>query len=158
MVIEMSELELGGLMHATMVFKNKDGETVFSMKRKDDYDSLYYIFEKNEDIMSSEEKEKFAQAFELIAMGAATRGIPLYDSRELMDGVAGKMQVLLRSKETVRALKEADKTGEVVLVRDVDITVFDHGTGRINNLTVGISVPPVGSENIEKIIAELSRS
>jgi len=156
MVTVMIELE--GLMYANMVFKNKDGEIFFSMKRKDNYDSLYYIFEKNEDIMTAEEKEQFAKGFEFIAMSAGALGIPLYDSRELMDGVSGKMQVLMRSKEAVRALKKADKTGKVALVQDIDIKVFDHGTGRINNLTVGISVPPVGSENIEKIIAELQRS
>ncbi len=150
----MSELENSGLLYADMVYKNKDGGIVFSMKRKEGYGSLYYIFEKNEDIMTSYEKEQFAKAFEVIAMGAAHMGFPLYDSRELMDGVTGQIQVLLRTKEAKRAMKKADKTGKIVLVRDIDVKVFDHATGRINNLTVGISIPPESSEYIEKLLAE----
>ena len=150
----MSELEDSVLMYPNMVYKNKDGEIVFSMKRKEGYGSFYYIFEINEDIMTSYEKEKFAKAFEAIAMGAAYIGFPLYDSRELMEGITGQIQVLLRTKDAIRAMKKADKTEEMVLVQDIDVKVFDHATGRINNLTVGISVPPGSSEYIEKILDE----
>ncbi|GAH80844.1 unnamed protein product, partial [marine sediment metagenome] len=44
----MGELEHSGLMHATLEFKNKEGEIIFKMKRKDNYESLYYLFEKHE--------------------------------------------------------------------------------------------------------------
>ena len=151
----MSTLETTGLLHATMELKNKSGEIIFKMKRKDDYGSLFYVFEKNEDLMSSEEKENFAKAFELISISAAYMGTPLYDSKELIEGIAGKTQILLRTRAAERARKKADKTGKTVLVRDIDIKVFDHATGRINNLTVGISMPPGGSEYIEKLLADL---
>ena len=148
----MAELEFSNLMHANMVFKNKKGEVVFSMKRKDGY----YIFEKKEENMTAEEIPQFAEAFQMIAGGAQMLGIPLYDSKELWAGVSGMTQVVLRSKDGLRAAKKANKTGEVTLVRDVDIKVFDHGTGKINTLTVGISVPPGADDYIEKLVAENS--
>jgi len=52
-------------------------------------------------------------------------------------------------KEALRAVEKANKTGKVTLVKDVDIKVFDHATGKIGTLTVGISVPP-GSEDYIK--------
>ena len=145
----MGEIEHSGLLDANMVFKNKDGEIVFSMKRKDNYDSLYYIFEKKEENMTAEEIPEFEKAFKVIVSGARMFGIPIYDSEELFDGVSGMTQVVLRSKEALRAVEKANKTGKVTLVKDVDIKVFDHATGKIGTLTVGISVPP-GSEDYIK--------
>ena len=150
----MGEIEYSRLLYADMVYKNKDGEVVFSMKRKDGYNSLYYIFELNEENMTPEEILLFAEAFEAIKMGARMMDIPLYDSKELMDGVSGQIQVLLGTKDALHALKKADKTEELVLVRDVDVKVFDHATGKINSITVGISVPPGAGEYIEKLLAE----
>ena len=138
----MGELEFSGLMDATLEFTNEDGETIFKMKRKDNYDSLYYLFDKYEDKMSLEDKQNFVEAWKIITMAAECMRIPLYDSNELMDGIMGRAKMVLESEDGLRAMEEADKTGERVLVRDIDIKIFDHGTRRIDNLTVGISVTP----------------
>ena len=49
-------------------------------------------------------------------------------------------------------MAEADETGKVVLVRDVDISLFDHGTGRVTSLTLGISVPAGASEALRAAV------
>uniref|UniRef100_A0A6M3LX87 Uncharacterized protein n=1 Tax=viral metagenome TaxID=1070528 RepID=A0A6M3LX87_9ZZZZ len=36
-----------------------------------------------------------------------------------------------------------DETGDTVFVKDITIKVFDHATGRINDLTMGVSTAPV---------------
>jgi len=138
----MGELEYSGLMDANLEFTNEDGEIIFTMKRKDNYNSLYYLFEKHEDKMSSEDKQKFEMAWDFITMAAALMRIPLYDSNELVEGIMGMAKSILESEEGEHAMDKADNAGERVLVRDIDIKIFDHGTGRIDNLTVGISVPP----------------
>jgi len=150
----MGELEYSGLMDATLEFTNEDGEIIFTMKRKDNYNSLYYLFEKHEDKMSSENKQKFEMAWDFITMAAALMKIPLYDSNELIDGITGKAKIVMISEDAERAMQEADNTGERVLVRDIDIKIFDHGTGRIDNLTVGISVPPGGQTSHERLLAD----
>ena len=138
----MGELEYSGLMDANLEFTNEAGEIIFTMKRKDNYNSLYYLFEKHEDKMSSEDKQKFEMAWDFITMAAALMKIPLYDSNELVEGIMGMAKSILESEEGEHAMDKADNAGERVLVRDIDIKIFDHGTGRIDNLTVGISVPP----------------
>lgn len=133
-------------MYANMEFTNEAGEIIFRMKRKDNYGSLYYLFEKHEDKMSSEDKQNFANAWEIITMAAELMRIPLYDTNELMDGLLGRAKIVLTSEDAERAMEKADKTGETVLVRDIDIKIFNHGTGLIDNLTIGISVPPGASQ------------
>ena len=150
----MGEPEYSGLMDANLEFKNNAGEIIFKMKRKDNYGSLYYIFEKYEDKMSSEDKQNFEMGWEIITMAAAFMGIPLYDSNELIEGIMGRAKILLDSEDGERAMEEADKTGENVLVRDIDVKIFNHGTGQINNLTVGISVPPRGQTSHERLLAD----
>jgi len=150
----MGELEYSGLMDANLEFTNEAGEIIFTMKRKDNYNSLYYLFEKHEDKMSSEDKQKFEMAWDFITMAAALMKIHLYDSNELVDGIRGMAKSILESEEGEHAMEEADKMGERVLVRDIDIKIFDHGTGRIDNLTVGISVPPGGQASHERLLAD----
>lgn len=148
----MDELEHIGLMYANMEVKNiETGEIIFKMKRKDDYGSLYYLFEKYEDKMTQEDKINFPIAWDIITMGAALLGIPLYDSKELMQGITGRTIRLLKSKEGKRAIEEADKTGKTVLIKDIQVSVFDHGTKKIDSITVGLSVPPRASQDLENI-------
>ncbi len=135
-------------MHATPILQNETGEVVFSMKRKDGY----YVFEKNEEAMSEDMRKKFPQTFEMMCMGANVLGIPFYDFNELTDGVNGQILATLKTKEAIRAMKKANRTGKVVLVRDIDVKVFDHGTRKINTITVGVSVPPGGEEYVKKLL------
>lgn len=144
----MSDFEFGGLMHAMPILKNETGDVVFSMKRKDGY----YIFEKNEDAMSDEMRKTFPEAFDMMCLGARTLGIPFYDFNELTDGVNGRIMETLKTKEAIRAIKKASRTGKTVFVKDIDVKIFDHGTGGINTLTVGVSVPPGGEEYVKKLI------
>jgi len=45
----------------------------------------------------------------------------------------------------------ADKMEDRVLVRDIKISLFDHGTGRITSLDIGISVLAGASKVIKKL-------
>ena len=150
-MVKMSDMEFSQLMHGKAVLRNEKGEVVFTMKRKEGYGSVYYIFEKNLEAMSEEMKKDFPEAFEMMCRSARMLGIPFYDFYELTDGVNGQVLGVLKTEEAIRAMKKANRTGKVVLVRDIDVKVFDHGTRKINTITVGVSVPPGGEEYVKKL-------
>jgi len=139
-------MEYSGLMHPNMEYSTKSGEVFFTMKRKDEWGPTYYIFELHEEVLSDEEKTRFKEGWSIIKMGAKVCGIKLFDSAEIKDALETKIKEVLTSEDAECAMAEADETGEIVLVRDIDISLFDHGTGQITSLTIGISVPAGSSE------------
>ena len=141
-------MEFSGLMHSKPLLTNEKGEVVLSIKRKEGY----YIFEKREEAMSEEMKATFPEAFDMICFGARTLGIPLYDFNELTEGMNSQILATLKPKDAIRAIKKASRTGKTVLVKDIDIKIFDHGTSKIHTLTVGVSVPPGGEEYVKKLV------
>jgi len=136
-------------MHANIEWKNASGEVVFRMKRKEDWGPTYYVFEKNMDVLSDKERAKFEEGWEEISWAAGLLGFLLFDSREIMDAVQAQIKIVMESEDAKRAMAEADETGELVLVRDIDISLYDHGTKQITSLTIGISVPAGASEIFE---------
>ena len=145
-IVEMGIMEYSGLMHPNMEYSTKSGKVFFKMKRKDEWGPTYYIFDLNEEVLSDEEKTKFNKAWEIMTTAARVLGIKLFDSAEIMEALQAKIKEVLTSEDAEHAMAEADETGEVVLVRDIDISLFDHGTGRVTSLTIGISVPEGASE------------
>ena len=139
-------MEYSGLMHPNIEWKTESGDVFFKIKRKDEWGPQYYIFEKNEKVLSDEEKTKFNEAWEFLTVAAGIMRIKLFDSAEIWEALETKIKEVLTSEDAERAMAEADKTGEVILVRDIDISLFDHGTGRVTSLTIGISVPAGSSE------------
>ena len=136
-------------MFANIEWKTASGEVVFRMKRKEEWGPTYYVFEKNLDVLSEEERAKFEEGWEAISGAAGLIGISLFDSREIMEAVEPQIKKVIQSEDAKRAMAEADKTGEFVLVRDIDISLYDHGTKKITSLTIGISVPAGASEIFE---------
>ncbi|KKK84517.1 hypothetical protein LCGC14_2782570, partial [marine sediment metagenome] len=59
-------MEFSQLMHGKAFLRNEKGEVVFTMKRKEGYGSVYYIFEKNLEAMSEEMKKDLPEAFEVM--------------------------------------------------------------------------------------------
>ena len=143
-------LEYSGLMYANIEWKNASGEVFFKLKRKEDWGPTYYVFEKNLDVLSDEEKTKFKLGWKIISEVAGKAGFKLFDSAEIMEAVEAQIKIVLESKDAKRAMAEADETGEITLVRDIDINLFDHGTRRITSLTLGISVPAGASESVKE--------
>ena len=150
----MEGLEDSGLMHPHIEYTTKSGEVFFSMKRKDECGPTYYIFDLNEELLSDYEKTQFSEAWDIMKLGARVCGIKLFDSTEIMDAVKARIKEILNSEEAERAMSEADEKGETVLVRDVDISLFDHGTGKVASLTLGINVPAGASEAIRAYMGE----
>ncbi len=148
----MAVLEYSGLMYSNLEWKTASGDVFFKLKRKEDFGPTYYVFEKNLEFLSDEERTRFDVGWDLISMVAGKAGFKLFDYVEIMEAVEAQIKKVLKSEEAERAMAEADETGEVVLVRDVDISVFDHGTRRITSLTIGISVPAGASEDIEEAL------
>jgi len=146
----MGSLEYTGLMYPNIEWKTASGDVFFSMKRKEDWGPTYYVFEKNIDLLSDEDRAKFEEGWEEISWAAGLMGFRLFDSREIMDAVEAQIKIVMESEDAKRAMAEADETGERVLVRDIDISLFDHGTRKINSLTVGISILAGASESIKK--------
>jgi len=149
---KMEGIEYSGLMHPSVEYTTKSGEVFFSMKRKDEWGPTYYVFEKNEEVLSDEEKTQFNKAWELMTTAAGAMGITLFDSAEIKDALENKIKEVLESEDAERAMAEADESGKVVLVRDVDISLFDHRTGRVTSLTLGISVPAGASEALRAAV------
>lgn len=141
-----SHSDFSGLLGPSLVVHNSKGEVIFSMKRKDKYPPMYYIFEKHEDKMSEEEKEKFKQAWAMISGLAGLMGLPLYDMREISDGMEAQVETIKKTDEYKEAMKKAD-SGELVFVKDISFKLFDHATGNINTLTVGVNLKDVSVDN-----------
>ena len=146
----MEALEYTGLMYANIEWKNASGEVVFKLKRKEDWGPTYYIFEKNLEVLSDEEKIRFDLGWDFITWAAVKTGFKLFDNAEIMEAVEPQIKLVLESEDAKRAMAEADETGEITLVRDIDISLFDHGTKRITSLTIGISVCAGASESIKE--------
>lgn len=137
----MGSLEYTGLLYPNLEWKNASGDVIFKLKRKEDWGPIYYVFEKRLEFLSDEERTRFDVGWDFISMVAGKAGFKLFDSAEIMEAVEAQIKIVLESEDAKRAMAEADKTGEITLVRDIDISLFDHGTGKITSLTVGISVP-----------------
>jgi len=127
-------------MYPTIEWKTASGDVVFKLKRKEEWGPTYYVFEKNMEVLSDEEKIRFDLGWEFIAWAAGKAGFMLFDKAEIMEAVEPQIKLVLESEDAKRAMAEADETGEITLVRDIDISLFDHGTKRITSLTIGISV------------------
>ena len=146
-------IEYGDLIAPSIEVRNEKGEVIFALKRKDKYPPTYYLFEKHEDRMNDEEKQATKEAWEAISTVAGLIGFPLYDLREITDGLTAKAKAVMESKKGKAAQKKADETGEDTFVEDVTFKVFNHSTGDIDNLTVGVSArkaPDVGADNGQK--------
>ncbi len=138
-------------MHADVEYVTKSGEVFFKMKRKEEWGPAYYVFEKHLEVLSDEEKTKFKEDWKDLTDFMGKAGITLFDSAEIMEVLQAQIKKVLESEDAERARAEADETGELVLVRDIDIRLYDHGTGKITSLTIGISVPSGASENIREM-------
>ncbi len=142
----MGTLEYSGLMHSTIEWATKSGEVFFKLKRKEDWGPTYYIFEKNLELLSDKERTRFDLGWDYISRVAGKAGFKLFDNAEIMEAVEPQIKLVLESEDGKRAMAEADETGEITLVRDIDISLYDHGTKQITSLTIGISVPAGASE------------
>lgn len=150
----MIEPEYSGLLYADRVFRNEHGKPVLSIKRKDGYDSLYYIFEIQEENLTPKSKIAVNDTLNFMKESLKAADIPLFDSQELTDGIRAVISTVLTSKEAEKAIKKATKTRKLTLVKDVNVMVFNHATGKISSLTMGISVPPDSEDKIKKMLNE----
>jgi len=142
----MEDIEYSGLLHANIEYTTKSGEVFFKIKKKDEWGSTYYVFELHEELIPDEVKISFNEAWSIMKAVSGRLGINVFDSAEIMEALQVRIKEILESEDAERAMAEADETGEVVLVRDVDISLFDHGTERVTSLTLGISVPAGAAE------------
>lgn len=146
--------EYSDLLDPNIEVRNDKGEVIFAMKRKDTWGPTYYLFEKHEDRAGTEEeKAKLNRVVVGIAAMSKIAGFPLYDVREINDALGSHIAVVMESEEGKAAQKLVDDgKGELleggmrrVFIKDVSFNVFDHATGEINELTVGISAAAKGS-------------
>ncbi len=137
-------------MYPTIEWATKSGEVFFKLKRKEDWGPTYYVFEKNLELLSDEEKTKFKLGWKTMSEVAGKLGFKLFDNAEIMEAVEPQIKLVLESEDAKRAMAEADETGEITLVRDIDISLYDHGTKQITSLTIGISVASGALESIKE--------
>lgn len=135
--------EQEGIRGAEIRFANKEGELAFELKRKDKYGDPYYIFRIHMEHFSEEQKREWPEVWAVMRAGAANLGLPLYDYQEIYDATEAHLNLIERSPKIRKAKRKADETGDVVFIEDITIKVFDHATGEINDLTLGISTTPV---------------
>jgi len=119
------------------------GKPIFEMKKKDmaDYGSeeIYYIFKVYERNFSSEEKrnEFLTSILPVLKSMAGQMEIPLYDFDEITE----------RANEATHRLRREGIDMESRQV-DTKIEVMDHGSGRLQSLTVGIQVGPKALKSV----------
>ncbi len=150
--------EYSDLLGPSIAVRNDKGEVIFAMKRKDTWGPTYYLFEKHEDRAGTEEeKANLNRAVAGIAAMSRVAGFPLYDIREINDALGAKTKTIMESPEGKAAQKLVNEGGGEVLesgmrrvfIKDVTFNVFDHATGRLNELTVGISA--AAKESVESL-------
>jgi len=146
----MEDIEFSGLLHPNIEWTTESGEVFFSLKRKDEWGPTYYIFDLNLELLPDEDKTKFDEAWEIMKIAAIACGIKLFDTVEIQAAVITRVKEILKSEDAEKAMAEADKTGEITLVRDIKISLFDHATGQVTSLEIGISVPPGSAELIKE--------
>lgn len=133
-----------GILSPTIRYFNKEGKTAFEMKKKGEkYGELYYIFRVYKENFTEEQLKEWPVAWALIKAIAAIRGIPLHDFDEITEALEANVRRILETSEGKKAQEKANKTDKVVFIKDIKIKVFDHATGEINTLTIGISASPV---------------
>ena len=135
-----------GILSPTMRFSNSEGKTTFEMKRKDKYGDVYYIFRVYKENFGDEALKEWPAAWTLIRTLATNMGIPLFDYNEITEALNQKFEILAKTPGGRKAQEKANKTGKVVFIKDVEIKVFDHATGEIHTLTIGINAGPVSDE------------
>jgi len=146
----MEDIEFSRLLHANLEWSTESGEVFFSLKRKDEWGPTYYIFDMNLEVLPDDQKAKFNEAWDIMKLGAIACGVKLFDTNEIQDAVITRVKEILTSENAEKAMDEADKTGEITLVRDIEISLFDHATGQVTSLEIGISVPPGSAELIKE--------
>ena len=115
------------LQFPTIEVRNKKGDLVLTLKRKDKYETLYYLFEIHQENLDDE--EGFYEAWEGIKSFSRMMEIPLYDAEEVTVKVNQAIGKLLA--EGVSLEKP----------HDITITIRDEATGSTNRLVIGVSTP-----------------
>ncbi len=142
--------EISGILGANLELRNEKGEIIFAMKRKTKYPPIYYIFEKHEDRMNDEEKEGFEKAWAMIKVASAMMGYRLHDMREITDAMEAQLKAVMETDEFKKASKKVDDGGdEKAFIKDIHFKVFDHATGTLGTLTIGIST--MSAEGVKNI-------
>ena len=145
--------EYSDLLGPSIEVRNDKGEVIFAMKRKDTWGPTDYLFEKHEDRAGTEEdKAKLNEVVAGIAAMSRMAGFPLYDIAEINEALSSEIAAVMESPEGKAAQKLVDEgRGELQdgvrrsFIKDVSFNVFDHATGDINELTVGISAAGKGT-------------
>lgn len=136
--------EYKGILGPVLRWANKKGETAFEMKRKDGHGPTYYLFRICEENFTEKQRMLWPAVWGLMRLKAAQMSLPLYDYREVTDAIEHHLDLITGTPEGRRAQRQANETSKTVFVKDVRIKVFDHATGGLNDLTVGISIDPAG--------------
>lgn len=126
-------------MSPNFVVPNKEGKTVFEMKRKtpmrpDGTEECYYLFKFYDENMPDEEvKTQFHEVFkEFMCPLAALMDIGMFSFDE----------VSKRCNEQVKKIYESGRELTETQI-DISIEVLNHATNHLGKLTVGVSTKPV---------------
>jgi len=112
------------------------------MKRKEYGSSLYYIFQIFEDRVPKEDKQKFRRMVGSVKKMAGRMGMPLYDHVEISEALEAILPRMVKEPEAIILQRKVDETDENQFYKDININIFDHGTGKIRTLELGISMAP----------------
>ena len=115
------------LHYPTKITKNKKGETIFSLKRKEKDGKIWYLFEFHEDrVDDPNQLAKLNKWFNWAKLTAARVGIAFYDVDEILEAIEKQ-----KKKEC-----EAIPIGKT---KDIRISVLDHASGEMHSLVLGIT-------------------
>jgi len=102
---------------------NKEGKPIISVKIRDDWHHI--LFQKFEENFTEEDREKMDMAMAYMLLTARRMGYEVFDHAEIADGIAGLM-----ASEKFEDDKHVDR----------QIKVFDHASGMLVDLDLGVMV------------------
>jgi len=115
----------------TLAVKNKKGEILFALKRKEEGDRLYYLFELHLDKETDPEKrEQLKEVWEKSKAIARILDIPLYNVEEITNEVF----------EVMKRQKKQD-------LEELPLIVLDHATGERDILIINARVRDIKGLN-----------
>lgn len=125
----MGELgEIGDILSPTEVICNKHGEKMLTLKFRHDWHHV--IFQRWEENIETDDREKLKVVWVLLLDKARRVNYAVFDHKELAESLNSALQKMKKNLDEI-------KSG---CSEDVSITMFNHATNSIVDLTIGVSI------------------
>ena len=132
------------IISPTVRLVSSQGLPILDVKYKsNELGQRYCIFKRyDENIKTKDDREKLVESWARVRFASALLGVRLFDLIEIADAIDARIDAFISTPEGQKAQEEVDATGVPFSVGDITVSVFDHVTGEIVDLTVGAYIAP----------------